>query len=106
MFERPSSGLLSVAVRCGTIGGQNVRSLYQRGADVAVQVETDRDEGIRANQLLHSRYQVAFPIADVLNLHRTVQLQISTVDRQRGLQLADELPFQPLVGRPSHQTTG
>ena len=84
------AGLGHVDVRIGAIGNEPVRVLHHRARDVGVQVEARHHGHAIADHLAHAAQQLAFAVVVRLDHHGAVQVQVNTIDRQRGFQSLNE----------------
>ena len=72
--RRPRAGLAHVDVRIGAVAGDDVGALDQRRAEVAVEVQRDRDRHLRCD-LADPAQQLGFAVVVSLHHHRAVQVE-------------------------------
>ena len=66
--------------------------------EMAMRIELDADHAVRSDQRAHPLEEVAFAVVIAVRHHRAVQVEHRAVDRQRGLQLAEDFVAHPLIG--------
>ena len=66
--------------------------------EMAMRIELDADHAVRADQRAHPLEKIAFAVVIAVRHHRAVQVEHRAVDRQRGLQLAEDFVAHPLIG--------
>ena len=81
MLGAGATGVGHVHMRIGPIGDQGVRMLDHLRAHIGVQVETDHQRHVLADQFSHAREDFALPVVEMLGHHRPMQIEIDAVNR-------------------------
>ncbi len=87
-LQRP---LADIGVRIFLVGHQDVGMRHHGIRQVAVRIQLGADHHAGANQRAHAGEQVALAVRIAVRHHGAVQAQHHHVDRQRALQVAEQL---------------